>query len=122
MGDNGSLLLGFNIGAISIVVSMKAGAALSVVIPILFVAIPVLDTFFAIFRRLANGQNPLTHADRGHIHHKLLDLNLSNKQTLIVFYLLSFLLSALAISALHVGIILTLIIVLLICYTLLLVL
>lgn len=116
MGNQGSLLLGFNIGFLSISIPMKTGTAFSVILPILFVAIPVFDTFLAIFRRLKKGQNPFA-PDREHMHHKLLNLNFSDKQIILAFYLVSLALSLLAISATNVGILRTLVLVLLILYS-----
>ncbi|NOY23683.1 MAG: undecaprenyl/decaprenyl-phosphate alpha-N-acetylglucosaminyl 1-phosphate transferase [Acidobacteria bacterium] len=119
MGDTGSQFLGFNIGIISIAVSMKTGAALGVILPVLFVAIPVLDTFMAIWRRLWNHDNPLTHPDRNHLHHKLLGLNFSTKQALVIFYVFAFLFSILAISSIRTGILVFLITFLMLLYGLL---
>ena len=104
MGDHGSLLLGFNIGVLSISASMKTGTAFAILVPILFVALPVFDTLLAIFRRLKNGQNPITTPDKEHFHHRLLALKFSNKQILIAFYLVAFTLSIVATSAGDIGI------------------
>lgn len=95
MGDTGSLFLGFNIAVLSLSSSFKTNTVMSVVMPTLFILIPLFDTFLAIVRRLLRLQNPMR-ADREHLHHKLLDLNLSMGQTLIVFYSLSIVLSGLA--------------------------
>jgi len=95
MGDTGSLFLGFNIAVMSLSSSFKTNTVMSVVMPTLFILIPLFDTFLAIVRRLLRLQNPMK-ADREHLHHKLLDLNLSMGQTLMVFYSLSIVLSAVA--------------------------
>jgi UDP-GlcNAc:undecaprenyl-phosphate GlcNAc-1-phosphate transferase len=95
MGDTGSLFLGFNIAVISLSSSFKTNTIMSVLMPTLFILIPLFDTFLAIVRRLLRFQNPMR-ADREHLHHKLLDLNLSMGQTLMVFYSLSIVLSGVA--------------------------
>jgi len=95
MGDTGSLFLGFNIAVISLSSSFKTNTIMSVLMPTLFILIPLFDTFLAIIRRLLRFQNPMK-ADREHLHHKLLDLNLSAGQTLMIFYALSIILSAVA--------------------------
>jgi len=116
MGDHGSLLLGFNIGVLSISASMKTGTAFAILLPILFVALPVFDTLLAIFRRLKNGQNPITTPDKEHFHHRLLALKFSNKQILIAFYLVAFALSMLAMSFANIGVVRALTLVLLLLY------
>jgi len=91
MGDTGSLFLGFNIAVMSIATSHKSGTMLSVVIPVMFVSLPLFDTFLAIIRRALKGQN-LMAADKDHLHHRLLSLEFSSVQTLMIFYTLSILL------------------------------
>ncbi|TCK62024.1 UDP-N-acetylmuramyl pentapeptide phosphotransferase/UDP-N-acetylglucosamine-1-phosphate transferase [Seleniivibrio woodruffii] len=95
MGDTGSLFLGFNIAVISLSSSFKTNTIMAVVMPALFVSIPLFDTFLAILRRTFRLQNPMT-ADREHLHHKLLDLKLTASQTLMIFYTMSIVLSAAA--------------------------
>lgn len=95
LGDSGSLLLGFMISVVSIMHATKATTFVVLVIPILFIAIPMTDTAFAFIRRTANGKNPLV-ADREHIHHRLLDLQFSQKQTVGYFYSFSVILACLA--------------------------
>lgn len=75
MGDTGSQLLGFVLGAASTVGMFKAHAALSFFVPLLALGLPLFDTVFAFSRRALRGKNPLR-ADRGHIHHRLLDRGL----------------------------------------------
>ncbi|MGA1846345.1 glycosyltransferase family 4 protein [Deferribacter abyssi] len=88
MGDTGSLFLGFNIAVLSLLVSHKTGTVLSVLIPFLFISLPVFDTFLAIFRRLKKGKSPFS-PDKEHLHHKLLEFNFSTTQALIIFYVIS---------------------------------
>ncbi|MBR0040732.1 MAG: undecaprenyl/decaprenyl-phosphate alpha-N-acetylglucosaminyl 1-phosphate transferase [Oscillospiraceae bacterium] len=76
MGDTGSQLLGYLLGAASMLGMFKSHALLTFFVPLLALGLPLLDTAFAFTRRALRGQNPL-HADRGHIHHRLLDMGLS---------------------------------------------
>ena len=88
MGDTGSLFLGYALAAVSVQGTLKSATAIALVVPILALGLPIFDTFFAIVRRLLNGQ-PISQADRGHLHHRLLALGLSQRQTVLVMYLVS---------------------------------
>jgi UDP-GlcNAc:undecaprenyl-phosphate GlcNAc-1-phosphate transferase len=88
LGDSGSMLLGFILAVLSIVQSSKTATFLVIVVPALLLALPMLDTAFAFARRGVSGRNPFK-ADRGHLHHRLLDLNFTIKQTLGLFFSLS---------------------------------
>ena len=89
MGDTGSLFLGFMLSVIAIEGAMKSVAA--VLIQLLVLGLPIFDTSFAIIRRFVNNK-PIMGADRGHLHHRLLDKGLSQKQTVLVLYTISILL------------------------------
>ena len=78
MGDVGSQFLGFILATTAILGHFKLQAVLTF-------ALPLADTGFAVVRRLAHGQSPF-HADKGHFHHRLLALGLSQKQTVLVLY------------------------------------
>jgi len=95
LGDSGSLLLGFILAVVSIAHSTKTSTFLVLVVPVLLMAIPLIDTFLAFFRRLGQGENPFK-ADREHIHHRLLNLNFTPLQTLGVFYSFSAILGVMA--------------------------
>ena len=84
LGEGGSLLIGYVLGVLAIISGAKIAMAL------LIMGIPILDVAWTIFRRLLQGKNPFRFADRKHLHHRLLDLGLSQKQTVLVFYFLSF--------------------------------
>ena len=88
MGDTGALFLGFMLAAISIEGVMKSVATIAVVVPIIILGLPIFDTTFAIFRRLLNGR-PIMEADKGHLHHRLLQKGFSQKQTVLILYLIS---------------------------------
>lgn len=85
MGDSGSMLLGFLLGAVTIQGVLKSIAAAALLVPLLAVAIPILDTGMAIVRRARRGQ-PITHADKEHIHHRLLNLGHSQRQAVLLLY------------------------------------
>ncbi len=96
MGDCGSLFLGFIMGALSIMGLSKGATIISIFIPLIIMGIPIFDTFFAISRR-ALLHKPIFGADKGHLHHSLLQLGLSHRQTVLVIYLISALLGVSAI-------------------------
>ena len=88
MGDTGSLLLGYVLATMSVLGLFKFNALVSFAVPVLAIAVPLFDTIFAFFRRLIHGQNPM-HPDRGHFHHRLIDMGLSQKQAVAVLYTIS---------------------------------
>lgn len=88
MGDTGSLLLGYVLATMSVLGLFKFYAVVSFAVPVLAIAVPLFDTVFAFFRRLLHGQNPM-HPDRGHFHHRLIDMGLSQKQAVAVLYTIS---------------------------------
>jgi UDP-GlcNAc:undecaprenyl-phosphate/decaprenyl-phosphate GlcNAc-1-phosphate transferase len=88
MGDTGSNFLGFTLGVISIQGTLKAYAAFAIAIPLLVLGLPLFDTAFAIVRRLIQ-RKPIMEADRGHLHHRLIDMGLSQKQSVVVMYTVS---------------------------------
>ncbi|WP_232697867.1 glycosyltransferase family 4 protein [Brevibacillus daliensis] len=84
MGDTGALFLGFNLAALSIM-GFKEAVFVSFIIPIVVLGVPLWDTFFAIVRRLLNNK-PISSADKGHLHHCLLNMGLSHRMTVITIY------------------------------------
>lgn len=88
MGDTGATFLGFILAIISIEGTMKSVTALAVAIPILVLGLPIFDTMFAIFRRVLHGK-PIGEADRGHLHHRLLDMGLSHRMAVVSLYIVS---------------------------------
>jgi len=95
LGDGGSLFLGFILGALGVVASQKAPAALAVAIPVVSCGVPILDTLLAIVRRFLRCE-PLFKPDRGHIHHRLRDLGLSPRRVALVIYAASALFAVLS--------------------------
>ena len=92
MGDTGSTFLGFMLASISIVGLFKSYAVISMAVPFLILGLPIFDTLFAILRRVLRGQSPMK-PDRGHVHHRLIDLGFDQKQTVIILLIASGLLS-----------------------------
>ena len=88
MGDTGALLLGYLLATMSILGLFKFYAIISFAVPLMALALPILDTVFAIVRRLLKGQSPMA-PDRGHFHHRLLDIGFSQKQAVFIIYLIS---------------------------------
>lgn len=88
MGDTGALMLGYVMACISIIGLLKFYAIVSFAVPLLALGLPIFDTAFAIIRRLAHGQNPMS-PDRGHFHHRLIDMGLSQKQAVALLYAIS---------------------------------
>ncbi|HOJ10052.1 MAG TPA: MraY family glycosyltransferase [Clostridiales bacterium] len=88
MGSTGAYFLGFTLSVVSVEGMFKSYAAISIAIPILALGLPLFDTIFAIIRRLVNGK-PIMSADRGHLHHRLIDMGLSQKQSVLVLYIAS---------------------------------
>ncbi|MBN1289417.1 MAG: undecaprenyl/decaprenyl-phosphate alpha-N-acetylglucosaminyl 1-phosphate transferase [Actinobacteria bacterium] len=85
MGDSGAMLLGFLLGAVTIQGVLKSIAAVTFLVPLIALAIPILDTGMAILRRLRKGR-PITHADKEHIHHRLLNMGHSQRQAVLLLY------------------------------------
>ena len=76
--------------------ALKSATTFTLAVPILILGIPILDTFFAIVRRKKN-KLPITKPDRGHLHHRLLEKGLTQREVILVVYLISASLSILAI-------------------------
>jgi UDP-GlcNAc:undecaprenyl-phosphate GlcNAc-1-phosphate transferase len=102
MGDTGAQLLGFLLAAISMVGTIKSATAFAISVPILALGLPIYDTLFAMIRRKVNGK-PISQGDRGHLHHRLIDLGLSQRQAVIIMYLISAVLGGIAIIAMQVS-------------------
>jgi phospho-N-acetylmuramoyl-pentapeptide-transferase len=96
MGDTGSTFLGFVLAVTSILGVFKGYALLALIVSVLCVGLPVFDTICAMLRRMAKNQ-PIMQADRGHLHHKLIDRGFSQRQAVLIMYTISMLLGLLAI-------------------------
>ncbi|RTR36400.1 undecaprenyl/decaprenyl-phosphate alpha-N-acetylglucosaminyl 1-phosphate transferase [Robertmurraya yapensis] len=87
MGDTGALFLGYMIAVLSLL-GFKNVTFISLVIPVIILAVPISDTLFAIIRRIVNKQ-PLSAPDKSHLHHCLIKLGYSHKKTVLIIYLMS---------------------------------
>lgn len=92
MGNSGSFFLGFTISIIALL-GFKNVTMTSFIIPLIILAIPILDTLFAILRRVLKGEG-ITTGDQCHIHHQLLKKNFSVKQAVLIIYLIDILFAA----------------------------
>jgi UDP-GlcNAc:undecaprenyl-phosphate/decaprenyl-phosphate GlcNAc-1-phosphate transferase len=98
MGDSGSYFLGYTLALTSLLSPIqKASTAVSLVIPVLALGLPIFDTLLSIARRYIARQ-PLFSADRGHIHHRLLDRGLTHRRTVVTLYGITFLFAGFAIA------------------------
>ena len=88
MGDTGSTFLGFMLATLSIQGVFKSYAVISFAVPLLILGLPLFDALFAMIRRIMHGQSPMS-ADRGHLHHRLVDMGFSQKQTVFILYAIS---------------------------------
>ena len=85
MGDTGALFLGYTLAVISVYGVFKLHTVLAFLVPFAIFALPVFDTLFAICRRVLSGKSPFA-ADRGHIHHKLIDMGFTQKESVKILY------------------------------------
>ena len=84
MGDTGALFLGFMIAVLSLL-GFKNITMVSFIIPVIMLGVPISDTFFAIVRRVRNKQK-WSDPDKSHLHHRLLDIGFSHRQTVLIIY------------------------------------
>lgn len=91
MGDTGSMFLGFMLAGISVIGAVKSAATIALIVPILALGLPIMDTTFAIVRRYLGGR-PIFQPDKGHLHHRLLSLGFTQRQAVFLMYVISALL------------------------------
>ena len=85
MGDTGALFLGYTLAVISVFGVFKLHTVLAFLVPFAIFALPVFDTLFAICRRVLSGKSPFA-PDRGHIHHRLIDMGFTQKESVKILY------------------------------------
>jgi UDP-GlcNAc:undecaprenyl-phosphate GlcNAc-1-phosphate transferase len=85
MGDTGSQFLGFILAVISIGACQKSPTTVALVIPIIVLGLPIMETLFSFGRRASNGSSPFQ-ADMDHIHHRLLSLGYTQRQAVYILY------------------------------------
>jgi len=86
MGDTGSQFLGFSAGFMAIVLTERSNAALSPVLPLLLIGLPIIDTLFVMFERLRTGRSPFV-ADKNHLHHKMMKVGFDHYEAVLFIYL-----------------------------------
>ena len=91
------ILLGYVLSTVSVLGLFKFYTLVTFVVPVLALAVPLSDTIFAFCRRILHGQSPFK-ADRGHFHHKLMDLGLNQKQAVAILYAVSAILGLAAVT------------------------
>jgi UDP-GlcNAc:undecaprenyl-phosphate GlcNAc-1-phosphate transferase len=98
MGDSGSYFLGFLLGTMSLAgAAQKASTTVSLLVPVLALGLPIVDTSFAMVRRFLERRS-LFSADRGHIHHRLLDMGLTHRRAVLTLYGICLLFTVIAIG------------------------
>ena len=95
LGDTGSMFLGYMIAVIALL-GFKTATVTSLIIPIIVLLLPIMDTLFAILRRLLKGEKPMA-ADAEHIHHQILKLNKSKTKTVLIIYAINILCASISI-------------------------
>ena len=98
MGDSGSYFLGFVLATTSLAgASQKASTAVALLVPVVALGVPIFDTLFSIVRRWLE-RRPLFSPDRGHIHHRLLDMGLTHRRAVLSLYAVSVLFTVASIA------------------------
>ena len=91
MGDGGSQFLGFSVGVMAVLLTQHGRIPLSPALPLLLLALPIVDTAMVIWQRLRSGHSPFK-ADKNHFHHKLLAIGLSHYEAVLTIYVIQALL------------------------------
>ncbi len=97
MGDSGANLLGYLLGVVAVIGSLKTGAVVTLVVPLILLAVPFLDTGFVVAKRLKYRRKPWT-ADDYHFHHRMAKIGFSQRKTVAYLYGWTFILAALAVA------------------------
>lgn len=86
MGDSGSYFLGYVLATTALInSSQKNATAVSLLVPVMALGVPIFDTLFAMVRRILE-RRPVFSPDRGHIHHRLLDMGLTHRRAVVIIY------------------------------------
>jgi UDP-GlcNAc:undecaprenyl-phosphate GlcNAc-1-phosphate transferase len=97
MGDTGSNLLGYLLGAIAIQGALKTNAVVALFLPLIVLAVPILDTGFVVAKRIKYRQ-PIYKADRSHFHHRMANMGFSQRRTLAYLYAWAAVMASLALA------------------------
>ncbi len=100
LGDSGALLIGFVLGCYGMIWTQKSATLIGITVPLLALSVPLLDVSLSILRRFLKNQ-PIFAADRGHIHHRLLDRGLTARQAVLILYLATTAAAAIALFFIH---------------------
>ncbi|MBE3091066.1 MAG: undecaprenyl/decaprenyl-phosphate alpha-N-acetylglucosaminyl 1-phosphate transferase [Actinobacteria bacterium] len=95
LGDSGSTFAGFMLASIGALWVLNSGNAFFILIPIIILALPIVDTLFAIWRRY-RGHYPIFQADKGHLHHRLLTRGIAHKNVVFILWGISAICSVIA--------------------------
>jgi UDP-GlcNAc:undecaprenyl-phosphate GlcNAc-1-phosphate transferase len=85
MGDSGALVLGFVLAAVSVQGLLKTASTVVLFLPLLVLAVPIIDTSFVVLKRLKHGQ-PISSADRSHLHHRFLNIGFSQRRAAVTMW------------------------------------
>ena len=97
MGDTGSNLLGYLLGAVAVQGALKTNAVVALFLPLIVLAVPILDTGFVVAKRLKY-RRPFYKADRSHFHHRMANIGFSQRRTLLYLYGWTVVMAALALA------------------------
>jgi UDP-GlcNAc:undecaprenyl-phosphate GlcNAc-1-phosphate transferase len=97
MGDTGSNLLGFLLGAVAVQGALKTNAVVALFLPLIILTVPIMDTGFVVAKRLKY-RRPIYKADRWHFHHRMADIGFSQRRTLLYLYSWTLAMAALALA------------------------
>jgi hypothetical protein len=97
MGDAGANLLGYLLGVVAVIGSLKTNAVVALLVPFVILAVPVLDTAFVVAKRLKYGRMPWS-ADANHFHHRMARIGFSQRKTVAYLYIWTALLALLAVG------------------------
>jgi UDP-GlcNAc:undecaprenyl-phosphate GlcNAc-1-phosphate transferase len=97
MGDTGSNLLGYLLGAVAVQGALKTNAVVALFLPLIILTVPIMDTGFVVAKRLKY-RRPIYKADRWHFHHRMADIGFSQRRTLLYLYGWTLVMAALALA------------------------
>jgi UDP-GlcNAc:undecaprenyl-phosphate/decaprenyl-phosphate GlcNAc-1-phosphate transferase len=97
MGDSGANLLGYLLGVVAVIGSLKTGLVVALAVPLLILAVPFLDTGFVVAKRLKYGRKPWS-ADANHFHHRMARIGFSPRETIAYLYAWTVMLAGVAIA------------------------
>jgi UDP-GlcNAc:undecaprenyl-phosphate GlcNAc-1-phosphate transferase len=87
MGDSGSQMLGFSVGALALLATQGDTSALSAALPLLLLGLPIMDTLTVMLTRIRAGRSPFS-ADANHLHHRLLALGFAHREAVLIIYMM----------------------------------